>query len=269
MTRPLVPAVNRAVEILDLVAAERGQLGVSAIARRLGLPKSSVANLCGALTDTGMLRLSVGGYTLGQHLAQLGASYVAGIDHAQLFHESCATLDAARNDTVQLAMLSDELEVIYLARREGVNPVRLASTLGTALPATCTATGKAILARLGRPALDERLGRNRLVAMTRHSITSVAAFRREIDEIRTIGHAVDREEVIEGVVCVGVALPGPDPSGQWLAVSATLLAPRATDALIARIAAELHVVARSFSFGLGRPAEVAHARDPLGTGVGG
>lgn len=251
LNRSLVPAVNRAVEILDLVAAEPGQLGISVIARRLDLPKSSVANLCGALTETGMLRMSANGFALGQHLARLGASYVGGIDHAQLFHESCASLDTARNDTVQLAMLGDGLDVIYLARRDGVNPVRLASTLGTALPATCTATGKAILARLPPDALEGRLTAGTLPKLTPHSITSIKALRRELGEIRTVGYAVDHQEVIEGVVCVGVAFAAPEASGQWMAVSATLLAPRATDASIEQIAVELHVVARSISLGLG------------------
>lgn len=257
VTKPLAPAVNRAVDILDLVAARPSELGVSAIARLLELPKSSVANLCGVLVETGMLRVTASGYSLGHHLIQLGASAVAGINLAQLFHESCAALDAARNDTVQLAMLSDELDVIYLARRDGVNPVRLASTLGTALPATCTATGKAMLAELSADALAKRLSNRELVALTRHSITSVELLRRELDEIRAAGHAIDHEEVIEGVICVGVALSGPDSSGHRMAISATLLAPRATPALLAQIADELHVVANSMS--LGRGTSVADA----------
>jgi len=256
MNRPLVPAVDRAVAILDLVAAEPRRLGVSAIARRLDLPKSSVANICNALTDTGMLRSHADGYSLGHHLAQLGASYLAGIDHVQLFHESCASLDVARNHTVQLAMLADDLDVVYLARRDGLYPVRLASTLGRALPATCTATGKAILAELAPAELDERLAKGRLPALTAHSITSVVELRTALADIRTVGHAVDREEVIEGVICVAVAIPGPDASDQWMAISATLLAPSATDALLDAIAAELHVVADTIALGLGRPVEL-------------
>lgn len=256
MNRPLVPAVDRAVAILDLIAAEPRRLGVSAIARRLDLPKSSVANICGALVETGMLRGHGDGYSLGHHLAQLGSSYLAGIDHVQLFHESCASLDVARNHTVQLAMLADGLDVVYLARRDGVYPVRLASTLGRALPATCTATGKAILAELSAAQLDERLAGSPLPVLTEHSITSIPELHDVLDEIRESGHALDREEVIEGVICVAVAIPGPDSSGEWMAISATLLTPRATDSVLAEIAAELHVVAQSIAVGLGLPVEL-------------
>jgi len=55
---------------------------------------------------------------------------------------------------------------------------------------------------------------------------------------------------------VAVAIPAPDVSDQWMAISATLLAPSATDALLDEIAAELHVVADTISVGLGRPVEL-------------
>ncbi len=250
--RSLVPALERAVEILDLVAEEPGALGISSIARRLDLPKSSVANICGVLVDTGMLRLHADGYRLGAHLAQLGASYLSSVDYVRLFHECCAGLDVAVSETVQLAMLNDELEVVYLARRDGVYPVRLASTPGKALPATCTATGKAMLARLPDHVLAARLSDAEFPALTKNSITTSDAFLKEIAEIRRKGFALDREEVIEGVICVAVAVPGSGPGGDSMAMSVTLLAPRASKSLLKQIAEELNGITQAFSMGLGR-----------------
>jgi len=252
--RSLVPAVTRAVAILDLVASEGEPLGISAIARRLGLPKSSVANLCSTLVDTGLLRLQDGGVQLGPHLAQLGGSYLSSVDQVRLFQESCGVLQAGRNDTVQLALLSDGIDVIYLAKREGVHPVRLASTPGRALPATCTATGKAMLATL-----DDQQVRNRLAGagpfpqLTPNSIITEDALFRELDLIRSRGYSLDREEVIEGVVCVGVAIPRLSTTDQLLAVSITLLKPRATKEHLRELAAELHTVTQRIALGLGVP----------------
>jgi DNA-binding IclR family transcriptional regulator len=251
--RPLVPAVTRAVAILELLAEESEPLGVSAIARRLGLPKSSVANICGTLVDTGLLRSAGAGFALGQRLAQLGAAYLAGIDQVQLFHEACATLDVARNETVQLAVLGDGLDVIYLARREGVFPVRLASTPGRSLPATCTATGKAMLAELPPAELADRLaGVTELPRLTPKSVGTVDALERQLVEIRRTGRAFDREEVIEGVVCVAAAIPAGGPTAQRMAVSVTLLKPRATRELLAAIGDELTTVTERIALGLGR-----------------
>ena len=252
--RSLVPAITRASAILDLLSHERGAIGISAIARRLGFPKSSVANICSTLIDTGLLRSQDGGVQLGHRLAQLGGSYLAGIDQVRLFQESCALLQAGRDDTVQLAMLSDGIDVIYLAKREGVYPVRLASTPGRALPATCTATGKAMLATLDTDDVRARLAEaGSLPQLTPRSIATEADLFRELELIRSRGYALDQEEVIEGVVCVGLAIPRVSSSEQLLAVSITLLKPRATKPRLRELAGELGVVTDSIATGLGAP----------------
>jgi IclR family transcriptional regulator, blcABC operon repressor len=250
--RSLVPAVTRAAAILDLLSHERSALGVSAIARRLGLPKSSVANICSTMVDAGLLRAQDGGVQLGHRLAQLGGAYLGGIDQVRLFQESCALLRSGGDDTVQLAMLSDGIDVIYLAKRDGVYPVRLASTPGRALPATCTATGKAMLATLTDEEVTDRLpAAGSLPRLTASSITTRAELLAELHQIRSRGYALDREEVIEGVVCVGVAIPRRSPAEQLLAVSITLLKPRATAPHLRELAEELREVTDAIAAGLG------------------
>jgi len=260
-TRPLVPAVHRAVALLDLLAEHSEPLGVSAIARALDLPKSSVANLCAALVDVGLVRTRGTGFVLGPHLAQLGAAYLAGVDAVNVFHEACAASSSGRHETVQLAQLGDGLDVVYLARRDGVEPVRLASAPGQALPANCTATGKAMLATLTDDELDRRLsGGGRLPRLTDASITSRSALRRELQRVRAEGVAHDRGEVIEGVVCVGAAVPAARDGDAPLAVSFTLLAPRADERTVDRLAHELRSIVTTMAESFGRsPARAANA----------
>ena len=249
--RSLVPAVTRAAAILDLVAGSSDALGVSAIARALGLPKSSVANLCGTLVDTGMLRVRGGGFRLGPRLAQLGAAYLAGVDQVGLFGEACEQLRVGRSETAQLAQLGDGTDVVYLARRDGVVPVRLASAPGRALPASCTATGKAMLASLPADELARRLAAaGPLPRLTDRSVTSLRALRAELAAVRDEGIAYDREEVIEGVVCLAAAVPVA-PGDAPLAVSFTLLAPRATPDRLDALAGELRHLAAAIGAGLG------------------
>jgi DNA-binding IclR family transcriptional regulator len=250
--RSLVPAITRAVAILDLLAGSETPLGISAIARQLKLPKSSVANLCSTLVDTELLRTQDGGLRLGPRLAQLGAAYLGGVDQVRLFQEACAQLDVGRNETVQLALLSDALDVIYLAKRDGRFPVRLASTPGRILPATCTATGKAMLADLPTEELAARLAvAGELPQLTSHSVRTETELFRELEAIRRRGYSIDQEEVIEGVVCVAVAIPRAGTGDQHLAVSVTLLKPRATAPLLRTLAGELTSLAAAVSEGLG------------------
>lgn len=250
--RPVVPAVHRAVAVMDLLAQHGEPLGVSAVARALDLPKSSVANLCGALAEAGMVRAKGGGFVLGPHLARLGAAYLSGVDAVSLFHDACTASSSGARETAQLAQLGDGLDVVYLARRDGVEAVRLASAPGQALPASCTATGKAMLAALPADELDRRLDAGgRLPRLTGASITSRAALRRELERVRVDGIANDREEVIEGVVCIGAAVPASRDGDPPLAVSFTLLAPRADERTIDRLATELRGIVATMAEGLG------------------
>ena len=84
----LAPAVTRAAAILDVLAEDGAvALGPSELARRLGLPKSSIANICGALVEAGLARRSGSGFRLGRRLAELGGAYLAAVDQIQEFYE--------------------------------------------------------------------------------------------------------------------------------------------------------------------------------------
>jgi DNA-binding IclR family transcriptional regulator len=250
----LSPAVTRASTILDLLAASTEPMGISVLARALCLPKSSVANICATLVDSGLLRAVAGGYALGSKLAQLGSAYLAGVDQVTLFHTAVERLTVGRRETAQLATLGDGLDVIYLARRDGAFPVRLVSAPGAVLPASCTATGKAMLASLPPRELASRLERARpLPRLTARSITSQRALRAELHKIRSQGFALDREEVVEGVVCIAAAVPAARADDPLLAVSFTLFAPRAEPAQLTRLVRELEVVVHEIASALGAP----------------
>ena len=74
----LAPAVSRAAQVLTVLADNGGQAaGPSELARRLSLPKSSIANICGALADAGLVRRAGAGFALGRRVAELGGAYLA------------------------------------------------------------------------------------------------------------------------------------------------------------------------------------------------
>src|SRR5437867_3746147 len=171
----LAPAVTRAATILDVLADNDGEAaGPSEIARRLGLPKSSIANICGALADAGFVRRIGTGFALGRRLAELGGAYLATVDQVQEFYEASRQLPNGSDETVQFAVL-DGLDVTYLARHDGRQQIRLTSGIGRRLPAYSTATGKAALASLDDRELDRRLeGLTTLPTFTPHSHRTVA-----------------------------------------------------------------------------------------------
>ncbi|HET7473128.1 MAG TPA: IclR family transcriptional regulator [Candidatus Limnocylindrales bacterium] len=247
-TDSLAPAVTRAGAILDVLADSAGEApGPSELARRLGLPKSSIANICNALAEIGLVRRIGTGFALGRKLAELGGAYLASIDQVQEFYDACRSLVTGSEETVQLAVL-DDLEMTYLARHDGRQPVRLTSQIGRRLPATITATGKAALASLPDAELDRRLADVRdLPAFTANSLTTVAALRADLELVRRRGYAMDDEETVEGVVCYGVMIPGRRPGEGPYAASITLLKARATEERVPLLIDDLHRLARRLS----------------------
>lgn len=247
-TESLAPAVTRAGAILDLLAENAGHAaGPSELARRLGLPKSSIANICNALADMGLVRRVGTGFALGRKLAELGGAYLASVDLVQEFYEAAQLLPTGSEETIQLAVL-DGLEMTYLARHDGRQPVRLTSQIGRRLPATVTATGKAALASLAADDLEDRLGRaGPLPTLTPNSIATIDALRDDLIAIRERGYAMDDEETVEGVVCFGVMIPGRRPGEGPYAASITLLKARATNERIPLLIEDLHRLADHLS----------------------
>jgi IclR family transcriptional regulator, blcABC operon repressor len=224
----LAPAVTRAAGVLQLLAGNGGlPAGPSELARRLGLPKSSIANICSALADSGLLRRVGTGFSLGRGLAELGGAYLASVDEVQEFYETCHELPSASVETVQLAIL-DGAEMTYLARHDGQQPVRLTSQIGRRLAASHTATGKAALATLDDEEVRRRFEGRRPPVMTSHSHSTVGALLEDLAVVRQRGYAIDDEETVEGVVCYGIAIAGRRPGEGPYAASITLLKVRAT-----------------------------------------
>jgi IclR family transcriptional regulator, blcABC operon repressor len=261
----LAPAVTRAGAILEVLAENAGTAaGPSELARRLGLPKSSIANICNALADLGLVRRIGTGFALGRKLAELGGAYLASVDEVQEFYEACQLLAAGSEETVQLAVL-DGLEMTYLARHDGRQPVRLSSQIGRRLPATVTATGKAALASLSDEELDGRLAEvETLPALTSHSIATMAALRAELELVRKRGYAIDDEETAEGVVCFGVRIPGRRPGEGPYAASITVLKARATEERVPLLIDDLRLLAEKLS----DPLRAVPASHPASTNPG-
>ena len=255
-TESLAPAVTRAALILRILAENGGEpAGPSELARRLGFPKSSIANICGALADAGFVRRIGTGFALGRGLAELGGAYLLTVDQVQEFYEASRLLPTGSEETVQFAVL-DGMDVIYLARHDGRQQVRLTSGIGRRLPAVSTATGKAALASLDDRELDRRLaGVTELPALTPRSHRHVDSLMADLLEVRRRGYAMDDEETVEGVVCYGILIPSRQPGEGPYAASITLLKARATAERVPALISDLRWLAAELSDPLRRRPE--------------
>jgi DNA-binding IclR family transcriptional regulator len=198
-----VKSAERSLDVLEAVAA--GPATLSDLARRLGIPKSSLHGLVRTLTERGWVAPVDGGgrLRLGLRALQVGTRFVAEDELVAHVAPSLDRLAAATGETVQQARLDGD-RIVYLAKRDTSHPVRIISSIGTRLPAHATALGKALLA--ADPDARARLS-GPLVPLTPRTLTDLAAVEADLALTRARGYAIDDGEAAEGLRCFAVVVP--------------------------------------------------------------
>ena len=188
-------------------------LGVSELARRTGLAKTSVHRLTGHLVETGLLERADGALRLGLRLFEIGqlASPRRGLVEAA--RPYLADLREATRNTVHLAIL-EGTEVVYLDVLRGPDAPTLPSRIGGRFPAHATGVGKAILAFSPDSVVDQVIEAG-LPRVSARTITAPGLLRRQLTRIHDEGIAFEREESGVGVVCA--ASPLLDARGEAVA----------------------------------------------------
>lgn len=204
LPRPaLVPAVDRALSLLDRLAQQREPMSMARLAAELSLPKSSVHGLCTTLLSHGYLRRQEdGAFRLGPRVMSLAEAFVESTEVAQEFNALWPDAAAAPEETVILSVLNGS-EVAYIATRQGKWPLGLAFKVGMRLPAWLAATGKAQLAFQDADTVRRILGAGPLVPLVGHRERLVAEVMKELAQVRAQGFSVDDQAVREGVYAIG------------------------------------------------------------------
>lgn len=211
LPKAVVPSVLKAARLLDVVAASRDPLSLAELAAQLELPKSSTLGLCTSLTVSGLLkRFDEGTYHLGTRLVDLAHAYLARTDLTKEFEQTLDAMKVFDEEGVVLAV-RDGADVVYIACRNGSKPVGITYRIGMRLPASCTASGKALISTLGDQEIKQLYRGKPLPRLTKQSHRSVTALLDDLRKVRERGYATDDEEVRDGMCCIGV--PIGDPAG--------------------------------------------------------
>ena len=246
-SRRSVPALERGAAALDLVAAQAGPIGVSEIARQLGLAKSSTHGICETLCGLDLLRLVPGGYVPGPRSLRWSAVWLANSTLVTEFNRIVAAEPRLRAYTVTLSML-DADQVIYLACRESDKPLGFSFQIGMRLPAVFTATGKAMLSSLTAEGRRDWLPEKWPAPLTTASVADCAAFERQVPQWQRLGHALDKGEIRVGMVCIGKAILR--EAGQPAAgIALSMTSDEARPEVIAELAGVLDDIARRLRIG--------------------
>ncbi|MDR1066142.1 MAG: IclR family transcriptional regulator [Clostridiales bacterium] len=249
--RSHVQSVERALRIIDVLAAENHDMSLTEVSNALEWPKSTVHGLITTLRDFSFVEQSplTGKYSLGVKLFELGNIVARGWNIREVALPFMRRLSETTGETAHLAA-EDNGDVLYIEKIDSARAFRIVSEIGARLPIHCTGLGKAILAHKTPAEIRRIFLRNDLRAMTPNSITSLEKLEKELERIRKDGFAVDNGEVMEGLRCV--AAPIRDKNGNVnYAVSVSGVLGNMYGARFDKIVETLKKTAEDIMFGMG------------------
>jgi IclR family pca regulon transcriptional regulator len=213
-------SLERGLAILGAFTPDRPVLGISELARMFELTRSTTHRYVATLATLGYLQQDepTRKYRLGPRVLDLGFSVLGSLELREIAAPHLRRLTDITGHTSNLA-IRDDTDVILIDRVRGragrYHHLEFSLHVGSRLPSYCSATGKALLAFLPPPELDQVLDRIEFVQRGPHTLTSKAALRAELGRVRRTGVAVNDEEL--DAALRSIAAPVRSRSGEVVA----------------------------------------------------
>jgi DNA-binding IclR family transcriptional regulator len=202
------PAVDRAFAILRLLSQTKEPQGVSALARALGIGKSTVHGILQALLSAGAIE-DVGGrqFRLGPLVEELSRTRRGRRSLSDICRPHLEELAERTGQTSMFGIPDGDRFRIVIAV-EGRDPWRVKAVEGRSIPLLAGVVGKIVLA-WGALSMPEVLP-----SFTEDTVVDAAALKKELTHIRAAGLALDRGEYLRGVyAAASPVLDGNDVRG--------------------------------------------------------
>jgi DNA-binding IclR family transcriptional regulator len=242
-----VSSVRKALEALACFSLDKPTWTLSALARHIGIPKSTAHNLLRTLQTFDFVRQDREdrNYRLGPRALEMGLVFSRSTEMLAQVRPVLRRLAERTGETVKMGILSNG-EVLIVAAVESAHQLHTRGDIGTRWPVHSTSLGKAILSALPPAEAKQIVERHGMPAVTTRTIQSWSGLESELNKIRTRAVAFDLEENEIGVRCV--AAPLVDPlRGSVAAISVSGPRVRLEDERLAQLARDLSAAARTIS----------------------
>jgi IclR family transcriptional regulator, acetate operon repressor len=201
-----VQSLDRAFQLLELMADADGEVAISRLAADSGLAVSTIHRLVRTLVMRGYVRqLPSRRYVLGPRLIHLGECSSRVL--ATWAQPHLSRLVDTIGETANMAMLDGD-RVVYVAQVPSRHSMRMFTEVGRRVHLHCTGVGKALLSQLPAPTARELLARGGMPARTAKTITDPDELMAQLPQIAAQGYTLDDGEQEIGVRCVAVPVPG-------------------------------------------------------------
>ena len=253
VARHSIQSVDRAVYLLETIAALGGEASLTELASRTGLNISTCHHLLATLIKRGLAAKVPGKrlYTLGTRILSLGQAFLK-VDMPRRALPYLEAMNRRTGETIYLAALRDG-EVVTVALRDARHTTpQAAGQVGKVVLPHATSLGKAIMAWLPEEEIH-RLLKGGMKRLTENTITELPALIESLQAVRRDGFAMDEEEYRTGRICVGAAIR--DQSGTVIgAFAAATQTARASKAHLALLREEIAAATRALSAEIGAAA---------------
>lgn len=203
-----IQSIERALDLLDILADADGELALGEIASKSGLNSSTCHHLLATLVKRGYVGRNrrTRAYFLGGRITELSNRRLKQFNLIDIATPELKRLADETGESVHLAVMQG-YALVTLVKLDSRLPIRVGSDeIGKANAAHATATGKAILAWLPETEIGRILSANGMTRFTECTIVTVQALLEELRLVRRNGYALDNEEFQPGVVCFGAAI---------------------------------------------------------------
>lgn len=199
--------VGKALEVLDMVASFERPVRFSDVLDKSPYPKATLYRLIQTLTNQRMLSFDPERqvYSMGVRLVRLAHVAWTQSSLAPIARPLLDQLSSQVGDTVHLAQL-DNAQVLYVDKRNAINPVNMYSAAGKIGPAYCTGVGKAMMAFLDEAELNCILPQQSFHPFTPNTLDSEDSLRQELALTRRRGFCFDNEEHEPGIICIAAPI---------------------------------------------------------------
>ncbi len=244
-----IQSVERALDILFLLADAKAPVTVSEIAAQLGVHNSTASRLLATLHRQNLVVQSREGFRLGLGLLRLTHVVLNELTLRTVASPHLRRLNQQTGHSVYLATLFEGDE-LYIDQVESEETLLSTSWIGRMIPPHTASSGKVLLAYLSETELQDYIERG-LTPSTRYTVTDPAILREQLEFIREYGYIVSRDEHLIG--SSSAAAPIFDRTRKNVAVVALALPTNQTsdEALRSEIAPLVMATANSISVELG------------------
>ncbi len=246
----IIASVDRAVELLLLLGRHRRDMGVTELAKELGVQKSTIHSLLQTLLLRGFVRQTdTGRYTLGYGLIRLGEACAEQLDIREIARPFMTELANESSEIALLAVLSGT-ELVIIEKVEPQRPFFIIPKFDFSITLHSTAIGKVLLANAPAAVVNEVLQRG-VERFTPYTLTDREELMNELAQVREQGFAVGCNETIEGVTCV--AVPVHDSAGKVVAAlsvssASSVLAAQRYETLVSLLREKAGKIARRLGY---------------------